>query len=84
MLSLDDLLTPPFATDTNWSSEEINTELENNCQGILSYVVVGGLRCRLFKVRILTMWRQWKTVQHYVNFSQHVVPTWLRHKYVDS
>ncbi len=34
MLSLDDLLTPPFATDTNWSAEEINNELENNCQGI--------------------------------------------------
>ncbi|MDN8438308.1 malate synthase G, partial [Acinetobacter baumannii] len=26
MLSLDDLLTPPFATDTNWSAEEINNE----------------------------------------------------------
>ncbi|ENR6275808.1 malate synthase G [Acinetobacter baumannii] len=39
MLSLDDLLTPPFATDTNWSAEEINNELENNCQGILGYVV---------------------------------------------
>ncbi|EPK3213284.1 malate synthase G [Acinetobacter baumannii] len=39
MLSLDDLLTPPCATDTNWSAEEINNELENNCQGILGYVV---------------------------------------------
>ncbi|MGQ0873818.1 malate synthase G [Acinetobacter baumannii] len=39
MLSLDDLLTPPFATDTNWSAEEINNELENNSQGILGYVV---------------------------------------------
>ncbi|SSU99851.1 Malate synthase G [Acinetobacter baumannii] len=39
ILSLDDLLTPPFATDTNWSAEEINNELENNCQGILGYVV---------------------------------------------
>ncbi|MGK8801010.1 malate synthase G [Acinetobacter seifertii] len=39
MLSLDDLLTPPFASDTNWSAEEINNELENNCQGILGYVV---------------------------------------------
>ncbi|MDC4679394.1 malate synthase G [Acinetobacter baumannii] len=39
MLSLDDLLTPPFATDTSWSAEEINNELENNCQGILGYVV---------------------------------------------
>ena len=39
MLSLDDLLTPPFAPDTNWSADEINNELENNCQGILGYVV---------------------------------------------
>ena len=39
MLSLDDLLTPPFAPETNWSAEEINNELENNCQGILGYVV---------------------------------------------
>lgn len=39
MLSLDDLLTPPFAVDTNWTAEELNNELENNCQGILGYVV---------------------------------------------
>ena len=39
MLSLDDLLTPPFAPETNWTAEEINNELENNCQGILGYVV---------------------------------------------
>jgi len=39
MLSLDDLLTPPFAPETNWAAEEINNELENNCQGILGYVV---------------------------------------------
>ncbi|MDH0562773.1 malate synthase G [Acinetobacter courvalinii] len=39
MLSLDDLLTPPFAADTNWTAEELNNELENNCQGILGYVV---------------------------------------------
>lgn len=37
--SLDDLLTPPLAKDTNWSAEEITKELENNCQGILGYVV---------------------------------------------
>ncbi|OOR82875.1 malate synthase G [Moraxella canis] len=37
--SLDDLLTIPLATDTNWSDEEKTRELENNCQGILGYVV---------------------------------------------
>lgn len=39
MLSLDDLLTPPLAADKNWTAEQINQELENNCQGILGYVV---------------------------------------------
>src|SRR5690606_27074860 len=29
-LSLDDLLTPPLAKDTNWSEEEKTKELENN------------------------------------------------------
>ena len=38
-LPLDDLLTPPLATDTNWSDEEKTKELENNLQGILGYVV---------------------------------------------
>ena len=38
-LSLDDLLTPPLATDINWTEEEKIKELENNCQGILGYVV---------------------------------------------
>ncbi|WLF83005.1 malate synthase G [Moraxella sp. ZY210820] len=37
--SLDDLLTPPLAKETNWSAEAITKELENNCQGILGYVV---------------------------------------------
>ncbi len=39
MASLDEILTPPLAADTNWSAEEKRNELENNCQGILGYVV---------------------------------------------
>ncbi|WP_028711204.1 malate synthase G [Paracoccus sp. J55] len=36
---LDDLLTIPLAGGRNYSEEEIARELENNCQGILGYVV---------------------------------------------
>lgn len=38
--SLDDLLTPPLMQDTSTlSKEDIQSELENNAQGILGYVV---------------------------------------------
>lgn len=37
--SLDELLTLPLASDASWSDEEKQRELDNNCQGILGYVV---------------------------------------------
>ncbi len=37
--ALDRLLAIPVATGRNWSEAEITRELDNNCQGILGYVV---------------------------------------------
>ena len=36
---LSELLTPPLASHTDWTPEEIQQELDNNCQGILGYVL---------------------------------------------
>ena len=37
--NINNILTIPIADRPNWSSEDIKKEIENNCQGILGYVV---------------------------------------------
>ena len=37
--NIDDILTIPLAKEPDWTPEEAQTELENNAQGILGYVV---------------------------------------------
>ncbi|MEM9086745.1 MAG: malate synthase G [Pseudomonadota bacterium] len=37
--TLDALLSIPLAENTNWPDEELKQELDNNCQGLLGYVV---------------------------------------------
>ncbi len=36
---LSDLITIPLAGGMNWSAQDIQAELDNNCQGLLGYVV---------------------------------------------